>query len=200
MKSRHPTRNSRSTRRGATLVESAFVLGTLLLLLFAMLDLSLATLRYNALSAIARCIARETVVHGEQSAPERTPWGPATMEGLCNDGSAPALAATDLLVAVDPERGDLPHRMAGRVERDRRPCGRHDSLRIRPRPPVPTRCRSLRPERRLGPAGRSLRSPSCCSEKHRNDRRDARARSSCYSRWPFRRCSAWRVSSSTVAC
>lgn len=94
-----PASRRPQARSGATTVEAAFVGGAVLVVMIATLDLGLAVLRYNTLSAVARAVSREAIVHGDEAL---TPWGPAEMSGTLDDGSAPALAASHLVVAIDP--------------------------------------------------------------------------------------------------
>lgn len=91
-------RPTKARRGGATTVETAFVASAVLVVMIATLDLGLAVLRYNTLSAIARGISRAAIVRGERSS---SPWGPATLTGTLDAGAAPAVAAADLVVALD---------------------------------------------------------------------------------------------------
>ena len=110
-------RADRRRRRGVTMVETAFVLSALMLVLLVMLDLGLAVLHYNSLSAASRWVAREAVVHGEKASPERTPWGPAAYSGAASDPSSEIAAtarralaacdAQDVTVAVEWLDGDV---------------------------------------------------------------------------------------------
>lgn len=88
--------------RGAVAVESALVMSLLITTLFFILEMGLTVVRYNILSAAARAAAREAIVHGSRSSPERTPWGPAEVSGNAGDGSAPALIAAPYLVTLNP--------------------------------------------------------------------------------------------------
>lgn len=81
------TARRHSCRDGATMVECAIVLPVLLLALFALLDLGLATTRYNALSESARQIARSAIIHGSLAPPEVGTWGPTQFVGTANDSS-----------------------------------------------------------------------------------------------------------------
>ena len=101
-------RTSRQVRRGTTIVESAILLSTLLLVLFVLFDFGLAAFQYNTLSAAARTLARAASVHGSAAAPQLTTWGPAEYAGNAGDGSEIAAAVASLLptmttsaVAVD---------------------------------------------------------------------------------------------------
>jgi hypothetical protein len=87
-------------RHGTTTVESAIVLSTLLLLLFAMFDLGLAAFRYNTLAAVARRVAREAIVRGDAAPPDRTAWGPNAFAGTAADTSEIASIAAPLLVTM----------------------------------------------------------------------------------------------------
>lgn len=90
-------------RRGATLVEGAIVLATLVMVVLGSLDLSLAVWRYNTVSQAARQGAREAAVHGAQAGPARTIWGPATRVVVANDGSEIAAAVLPSLVGIAPD-------------------------------------------------------------------------------------------------
>ena len=54
----HTAELRKSMRSGAAMIECAFVLLVMFVLLFGMLDLGLAVARYNALSEAARGVAR----------------------------------------------------------------------------------------------------------------------------------------------
>src|SRR5262249_13050288 len=92
-------------RRGVAAVEGAIVLGTMLLLLFGILDLGLATCRYNTLSAAARGLARVAITRGVKAPPEWTAWGPNSYSGNCGDSSEMAATVTPLLCTMRP--GDV---------------------------------------------------------------------------------------------
>lgn len=85
------------------MVECAFALSMLFLLLFAMLDLGLAAARYNAISEAARRIAREAIIHGSLAAHLSTTWGPQEYEGTAADSSEIALIARPVLLAMPHE-------------------------------------------------------------------------------------------------
>jgi Flp pilus assembly protein TadG len=91
---------SPQSRRGTTTVESAIVLSTLLLLLFALFDLGLAAFRYNTLAAVTRRIAREAIVRGDAAPPDRSAWGPGAYVGTAADASEIASIASPLLVTM----------------------------------------------------------------------------------------------------
>lgn len=90
-------------RRGATLVESAVVLGVLLLVLFGMLDLGLAVLHHNTVSEAARRLAREAVVHGELAGAEGEAWGPGSVSMTADADSPIAEAVRPILTVIDPQ-------------------------------------------------------------------------------------------------
>ena len=104
-------------RRGVTTVESAIVLSTLLLLLFAILDLGLAVCRYNVLAAAAESLSRMAIVRGATASPEMTSWGPATWTGTAASGSQMwgttppilgTMALTDVTIQISwPDAGNL---------------------------------------------------------------------------------------------
>jgi hypothetical protein len=74
-------------RAGATMLECAFVLPIVFLLLFALLDLGIAAVRYNALADASRRIAREAIIHGSLAPAETGTWGPAEFVGTAADNS-----------------------------------------------------------------------------------------------------------------
>src|SRR5262245_10057878 len=92
-------------RRAGVLVEFALVYPIFLLLVLGMIDLSLAVLRYNQVSLVARNACRQAIVHG-QYAPagwKGGPWGttkidvPATATGIpVVDAVKPQMANFDL--------------------------------------------------------------------------------------------------------
>jgi hypothetical protein len=91
-------------RRGATLVEGAIVLMVFLTLIFGMLDLGIAVLRYNTLSEAARQGARESIVHGKLAPAGWLggPWGPAAIDVAASTTGVPAVdAITPLLVGFN---------------------------------------------------------------------------------------------------
>jgi len=93
---------SRRNRRGAMLVEGAVVLVVCLMIVLAALDLGLAVLQYNMLSAGSRRVARVAIVRGENAPPEFAAWGPLTHTGTADDLSEMSEALQPVLVAVDP--------------------------------------------------------------------------------------------------
>jgi Flp pilus assembly protein TadG len=89
-------------RVGAVAVEAAVVMSVLLLFLFGLLDLGLATARYDVLSAAARDVARAAIVRGGRAAPDLTSWGPATYSGNAADSSEIAETAATVLATMAP--------------------------------------------------------------------------------------------------
>ncbi len=91
-------------RRGATLVEGAIVLMVFLTLIFGMLDLGIAVLRFNTLSEAARQGAREAIIHGKLAPAgwQGGSWGPATIDVLASTTGIPAVdAVRPLLVGFN---------------------------------------------------------------------------------------------------
>lgn len=89
------------------MVECAFVLMILLLTLLTMLDLGLAVLNYNTLSAAARRTARQAIVRGEHAAPLRTAWGVTEYAATADDETEQAAAVRAGLVAISPQDVDI---------------------------------------------------------------------------------------------
>ena len=88
---------------GATAVEAAIVLPIALLALFAILDLGLATLRYNTLAEAARRLARAATMRGEETPTEiGSNWGPAPIIATAADAIDPAVTIRPLLPTMDP--------------------------------------------------------------------------------------------------
>jgi hypothetical protein len=91
-------------------VESAIVLPALVLLIFGMLDLSLALFRQNILSEAARRGARLAIVHG-QLAPlgwDGGPWGPTTIDVKANTSGVPLVSDVEpVLVGCDLSQTDI---------------------------------------------------------------------------------------------
>lgn len=84
-------------RPGATALESAFVLPVVLLMLFALLDLGLAAVRYNALAEAARAVAREAIIHGSLAPDSVTEWGPGAYSGAASSDNDMARPAQSIL-------------------------------------------------------------------------------------------------------
>ena len=92
-----------NVRRGATAVEAAVVLPIALLALFAILDLGLASLRYNVLAEAARRLARAAVMRGEETPSEiGNDWGPTEIIATAADSIDPAVTIHPLLPTMDP--------------------------------------------------------------------------------------------------
>jgi Flp pilus assembly protein TadG len=101
--------SKRSSRRGVAILECALVLPVLLFVLFSMLDLGLAAVRYNALAEASRRIAREAILHGATAPTSSGMWGPATFAGTAADSSTivapvknmlPTMIASDVNISV----------------------------------------------------------------------------------------------------
>jgi len=88
-------------RRGAAAVEVAVVATVFFMVMFALLDIGLAVVRYNMLSLAARSAARAAVVHGSDAPPEQTTWGPSDYSGTAADGSEVAQVAAPYLTTMD---------------------------------------------------------------------------------------------------
>jgi Flp pilus assembly protein TadG len=96
-------RSPRWQRRGVALVEGAFALPVVLLMLFALLDLGLATVRYNSLAEAARQIAREAIIHGSLSPQQSQAWGPDEYLGTAASADGIVQKAAGLLPTMRPE-------------------------------------------------------------------------------------------------
>lgn len=92
----------RIRRRGAALVEGAFVLSVLIVILFTILDLGLLTVRQMALSEGARRVARAAAVRGAKATGHLSTWGPADMEIDGASTGGPSDVLRPILVAMDP--------------------------------------------------------------------------------------------------
>src|SRR5262245_44120925 len=78
---------SNTRRTGVAILECALVMPVLMLVLFAMLDLGLAAVRYNALADASRRVAREVILHGSVAPTSSGMWGPTTFSGTAASGS-----------------------------------------------------------------------------------------------------------------
>lgn len=85
-------------KTGAVMVEMAIILNVFMLLVLGILDLGLATYRYNTISQAARQGARQAIVHGSLAPPAMAAWGPTTYTGTAGDGSVYAQAVAPMLV------------------------------------------------------------------------------------------------------
>lgn len=83
----------RLVRSGASLVETAFVLMTLFIFLFGMLEFGMAALRQNMLDEAAHRLARAASIRGEDSHLEM--WGPTAIETSLDQ-------TPELLAAIGP--------------------------------------------------------------------------------------------------
>lgn len=97
----------------------------LMLILFAMLDLGLAAVRYNALADASRRIAREVILHGAVAPTSSGIWGPTTFSGTAASGSVivasvqntlPTMSLGDVNVSVTWPESDNSPRDPVRVE------------------------------------------------------------------------------------
>jgi Flp pilus assembly protein TadG len=114
----------RSRKSGATLLECAFTLPIMFVLLFGMLDLGLAAARYNALAEASRRVAREAIIHGSVAAKMTSMWGPDEYVGTAADSSDIAATAAPVLLAMPKERVNI--RVAW-IDNDNSP---HDRVRV----------------------------------------------------------------------
>lgn len=92
----------RQMRSGATLVETAIVLGVLLFMITGVLQLGISTLHSNVVSDAARRLAREACVHGSMAEPSRATWGPVAISGTATDGSDYAATILSVLPTISP--------------------------------------------------------------------------------------------------
>jgi len=96
------TRTKRvNRRRGACALESAVVLPVVLFLLFSMLDLALATIRFNVLAEGSRRIARQAILHGSLVSSQTESWGPAPFNGTADDDSQLCTPLQGMLPTMD---------------------------------------------------------------------------------------------------
>lgn len=92
----------RLRRNGVTAAESAIVLPAALLVLFSLLDLGLATLRYNTLAEASRRVAREAILHGSLAPEAVGGWGPVAFTGTAANDS-PLVAPLEGMLPTMPE-------------------------------------------------------------------------------------------------
>jgi hypothetical protein len=84
-------------RSGAAAVECAIALPAALFVLFALLDLGLATVRYNVLAEGARRVARAAIIHGSLAPSVVGTWGPDEFSGSAADDSPVTAPIADML-------------------------------------------------------------------------------------------------------
>lgn len=80
------------------MVESAIVLAVVLVILFAFLDLGLATLNSNNLKDAAQQVIRAAIVRGTNASPESAVWGPEMYSGTAAGGDDIAVQAASTLI------------------------------------------------------------------------------------------------------
>jgi hypothetical protein len=97
-------RSRRSNRCGATLAETAIVLGVFMIVLLGFLDLGLVLLRQNSLTAGVGRLSREACLRGQLAPPQRTAWGPDPISTTAEDESEIAAAIRPTLVGIDRRR------------------------------------------------------------------------------------------------
>lgn len=90
-----------SLRTGVTALETAITLPVLLLMIFALLDLGLAAIRYNALSEVSRRIARDAIWHGSLAPSVTSSWGPEEFVGTVGDDSAIVMGARGMILTMN---------------------------------------------------------------------------------------------------
>lgn len=94
---------SERKRSGAVAVENAIVLPIALLALLVILDLGLASLRYNTLAEAARRLARAAATRGRDTPPEiGGDWGPEQIVAAASSSIDPALTIHALLPTMNP--------------------------------------------------------------------------------------------------
>jgi hypothetical protein len=103
MKSTSGRPTMKRSQSGVVLAECAIILPVVFLLLFGMLDLGIATLRYNSLAHASRRIARTCSLHGTMADDEIGSWGPAPYEGTAADDNLMVASAADLLPTMSKE-------------------------------------------------------------------------------------------------
>jgi TadE-like protein len=96
---RHPS----AGRRGTTMVECALTLPVMFFVLFALLDLGIGAVRYDALAEASRRIAREAVIHGSLAPDSAGTWGPDEYVGTAADGSEFVSSIQNLLPTMQSE-------------------------------------------------------------------------------------------------
>ena len=96
-----------TNRRGATTVELAVVLLSLLTICLGMLDLGIGVFRYHIVSQAARQGARLAIVHGTLAPPQLAQWGPGTYSGKGDSSDPIPLAIAPYLAGLDPSQVDI---------------------------------------------------------------------------------------------
>jgi hypothetical protein len=96
---------SRTRRRGVAALECAFTLPVALFVLYSLLDLGLAAIRYNTLAEGARRIARQAIIHGRLSPQPSDEWGPEEFAGTADDDSPQTVPLEGMLPTMQP--GDV---------------------------------------------------------------------------------------------
>lgn len=95
-------RNTKTSRRGASMVEAAIILPIFLTLILGMLDLSVGVFRQHVVSQAARHGARRAIVHGKMAPPKTTAWGTAAYTGNGDASDEIATAIKPSLTGLDP--------------------------------------------------------------------------------------------------
>lgn len=75
--------NTRSSRRGATLVETALVLMMLFVMVFGIFEFGMTAVRQNILDEAAHRLARAAAIRGEDSSMGN--WGPAAISSTLDE-------------------------------------------------------------------------------------------------------------------
>src|SRR4051794_35321889 len=88
-------------RRGAAMIETAFILIPLLIMTVGLLDFAVGVYRYHILSEAARQLARNAIVHG-QYADRLGQWGPTTYTAAADASNTIANTVRPYLVGIDP--------------------------------------------------------------------------------------------------
>jgi Flp pilus assembly protein TadG len=88
------------------LVEGAFVLGLLMVVLFTSFDLGLAIIRQNALNEAARRLARQAIVHGNSAAPALATWGPSSVNTTAANTTYSSIVGP-VLITMPPNQVQL---------------------------------------------------------------------------------------------
>src|SRR5262245_48739361 len=90
-------------RAGAAALECAIVLPVTLFVLFSLLDLGLAAIRYNSLADGSRRVARAAIIHGSLAPDTTGHWGPAQFVGAAADSSPMLASLSNFLPTMNPE-------------------------------------------------------------------------------------------------